>query len=188
MCCLCVWINPAQTLALLYTYYIPYYFFIPHRTSFTKCKGTGVTWAWLVLVGDYSHTLLISWWLKWSTMSPPPPSLDRLCIVGSLYNGQRYLTYPIGDCVVLDVVKCWYAVGIQYLTSVCHALNHTAGSTGKEWNHSAKLNCIIISWAKWWNLWHEWFLTEIWRAWLSLNMFPLGIHCSLLVLPLGFGV
>ena len=40
---------------------------------------------------------------------------------------------------MLPVFKCWYAVGILYLTSICPALNPTAGSTRKEWNHNVKI-------------------------------------------------
>ena len=57
--------------------------------------------------------------------------------------------YPMGDCIVLPAVICLYAVGIQYLPSVWHALNPTAGSTRKDWNHSAKINCITILCNKW---------------------------------------
>jgi hypothetical protein len=59
------------------------------------------------------------------------------------------------DCILLPVFKSWYALGILCLTSVCHALNHTAGSPGKDLNHSPKLNCVTVSCNTWLNRWHE---------------------------------
>ena len=47
----------------------------------------------------------------------------------------------LGNCIV-PVVQRWCAVGILYLTYVCHSLNPKAGSTRKEGYHTDKLNAL----------------------------------------------
>ena len=71
--------------------------------------------------------------------------LLQFCSVWYVTYGLRYLMYPMGYCIVLPVVMCWYAVGMLYLTSVRHALNPTAGSNRKEWDKTTKLEYITIS-------------------------------------------
>ena len=51
-------------------------------------------------------------------------------------------------------------VGMFYLTFVCHCFKSFSMEPLKEWNLSAKLKCVTISFNKWFGLWHELFLTE----------------------------
>ena len=98
-----------------------------------------------------AHHHPLTWWclhLLW------------FCSVLHITYTMCYLMYTMGDCIVLPVVNRWCAVGFLYLTSVCHALNPTAGSTRKEWNHTPKLRCITISCHTLLYLWYDWFLTD----------------------------
>ena len=61
-----------------------------------------------------------------------------------IYSGLIYLIYPVGDCIVLPVVKCCMLYLTEYI-EVCHALNPTAENNRKQWNHTAKLSCNTIS-------------------------------------------
>lgn len=65
-----------------------------------------------------------------SSHQPPPATYTM---------GGRYLMYPMGDCIVLPIVPCWFTV------SVCHALRMAQQEEPpppKKWNHTAKLSAL----------------------------------------------
>ena len=74
-----------------------------------------------------------------SLFCPPPPqappALVLLCILWKLHNEFRYLMYPMGDCIMFPVFKCWCAVGILYRKSVCRFKSYSRKHQKKVESH-----------------------------------------------------